>query len=37
MYYTGVCGLRNKIEAGVGYELDEILKEADRFFETSKP
>ena len=26
-----------EIEAGVGYELDEVLKEADRFLEASKP
>ena len=26
-----------EIEAGVGYELDEVLKEADRFLESSKP
>jgi prevent-host-death family protein len=26
-----------EIEAGVGYELDEVLKEADRFLEHSKP
>ena len=25
-----------EIEAGVGYELDEVLKEADRFLEASK-
>jgi prevent-host-death family protein len=25
-----------EIEAGVGYELDEVLKEADRFLEVSK-
>lgn len=26
-----------EIEAGAGYELDEVLKEADRFLESSKP
>jgi prevent-host-death family protein len=26
-----------EIEAGIGYELDEVLKEADRFLEASKP
>jgi prevent-host-death family protein len=26
-----------EIEAGVGYELDDVLKEADRFLEASKP
>jgi prevent-host-death family protein len=26
-----------EMEAGVGYELDEVLKEADRFLEVSKP
>jgi prevent-host-death family protein len=26
-----------EIEAGVGYDLDEVLKEADRFLEASKP
>jgi hypothetical protein len=26
-----------EIEAGVGWELDEVLKEADRFLEASKP
>lgn len=26
-----------EIEAGVGYDLDEALKEADRHLETSKP
>lgn len=26
-----------EIEAGVGYELDEVLKEADRFLEISRP
>jgi len=26
-----------EIEAGIGYELDEVLKEADRFLESSKP
>lgn len=25
-----------EIEAGVGYELEEVLKEADRFFEAGK-
>ncbi len=25
-----------EIEAGIGYELDEVLKEADRFLESSK-
>jgi prevent-host-death family protein len=26
-----------EIETGIGYELDEVLKEADRFLEASKP
>jgi hypothetical protein len=26
-----------EIETGSGYELDEVLKEADRFLEPSKP
>ncbi len=26
-----------EIETGVGYDLDEVLKEADRFLEISKP
>ncbi len=26
-----------EIGAGVGYELDDVLKEADRFLETSRP
>jgi prevent-host-death family protein len=26
-----------EIEAGVGYELDDVLKEADRFLKSSKP
>jgi prevent-host-death family protein len=26
-----------EIEAGIGYEMDEVLKEADRFLESSKP
>jgi prevent-host-death family protein len=26
-----------EIEAGVGYDLDEVLKEADRYLGTSKP
>jgi len=26
-----------EIEMGIGYELDEVLKEADRFLEASKP
>ena len=26
-----------EIEAGAGYELEEVLKEADRFLESSKP
>ena len=26
-----------EIEAGAGYELDEVLKEADRFLESSRP
>lgn len=26
-----------EIEAGVGYELEDILKEADRFLESKKP
>jgi prevent-host-death family protein len=26
-----------EIEAGVGYDLDEVLKEADHFIEASKP
>lgn len=26
-----------EIEAGAGYELDEVLKEADRFLASSKP
>lgn len=26
-----------EIEAGVGYDLDEVLKEADRFLEAAKP
>lgn len=26
-----------EIEAGVGYELEEVLKEADRFLATAKP
>ena len=26
-----------EIEAGLGYELDEVLKEADRFLESLKP
>ena len=26
-----------EIEAGVGYELESVLKEADRFLETAKP
>jgi prevent-host-death family protein len=26
-----------EIEAGVGYDLDEVLKETDRFLEASKP
>jgi prevent-host-death family protein len=26
-----------EIEAGVGYELNDVLKEADRFLETAKP
>ena len=26
-----------EIEAGVGYDPDEVLKEADRFLEASKP
>lgn len=30
------CG-EKEIEAGIGYELEEVLKEADRFLESSKP
>jgi len=26
-----------EIEAGIGYELEEVLKEGDRFLENSKP
>ncbi|MCX5811809.1 MAG: type II toxin-antitoxin system Phd/YefM family antitoxin [Proteobacteria bacterium] len=26
-----------EIEAGIGYELEDVLKEADRFLESSKP
>jgi prevent-host-death family protein len=26
-----------EIEAGIGHELDDVLKEADRFFEAAKP
>ena len=26
-----------EIEAGLGYDLEEVLKEADRFLESSKP
>ena len=26
-----------EIKAGAGYEIDEVLKEADRFLESSKP
>ncbi len=26
-----------EIEAGIGYKIDEVLKEADRFLESSKP
>ena len=26
-----------EIEAGIGHELDDVLKEADRFLETAKP
>jgi len=26
-----------EIEAGIGYEIDEVLKEADRFLESSNP
>jgi prevent-host-death family protein len=26
-----------EIEAGIGHELDEVLKEADRFLEAAKP
>jgi hypothetical protein len=26
-----------EIEAGMGYELEDVLKEADRFLESSKP
>ena len=26
-----------EIEAGIGHELDDVLKEADRFLEASKP
>ncbi len=26
-----------EIEAGIGYELDDVLKEADRFLEAAKP
>lgn len=30
------CG-EKEIEAGTGYEFDDVLKEADRFLETTKP
>jgi hypothetical protein len=30
------CG-EKEIEAGIGYELDEVLKEADHFLASSKP
>jgi hypothetical protein len=26
-----------EIEAGIGHELDDVLKEADRFLEAAKP
>ncbi len=26
-----------EIEAGIGHDLDDVLKEADRFFEAAKP
>ena len=32
-----LAGGEKEIEAGVGHELDDVLKEADRFLEAAKP
>ena len=32
-----LAGGEKEIEAGIGYELDDVLKEADRYLEAAKP
>jgi prevent-host-death family protein len=32
-----LAGGEKEIEAGIGHELDDVLKEADRFLEAAKP